>query len=184
METKKISRRFEVADYLEEEQFLQEQHKQGWKMVELKLPFSTYVFEKCNLEEYVYQLDFKQENKDVEAYLQLFEDCGWEYFYKFGNWYYFRKLKSEVAEENVIFNDALSRAEMAKKVVRFQGTVSLVALFPALYLISVLVYRNEERSTIFLVLLALYGVIMMVLTGIQVRNFLKLKQIIKKEEPE
>ncbi|OJG89010.1 hypothetical protein RV15_GL001746 [Enterococcus silesiacus] len=172
-----------MADYLEEEQFLQEQHKKGWKMVDLKLPFSTYIFEKCDPEEYVYQLDFKQEDKDVEAYLQLFEDCGWEYFYKFGNWYYFRKLKSEVAEENVIFNDAPSRAEMAKKVVRFQGTISLVALFPVWYLIPMLLYRNEERSIIFLVLLAIYGVIMTVLTGIQVRNFLRLNQIIKKEEP-
>ncbi|MEI5990002.1 DUF2812 domain-containing protein [Enterococcus crotali] len=182
METKKIRRRFELADYLEEEKFLQEQHKQGWKMVDLKLPIPTYFFEKCEPEEYVYQLDFKQDVNDIEEYLQLFEDCGWEYFYRFGNWYYFRKMKSEVVEENMIFNDAPSRAEMAKKVVKFQGSIAFVALFPVFYLIPMLLSRNEERSPIFLVLLAIYGVIMAVLVGTQIRNFWKLNQIIKKEE--
>lgn len=45
MKTKKIRKRFELADYLEEEKFLQVQHKKGWRMVNLKLGFSTYIFE-------------------------------------------------------------------------------------------------------------------------------------------
>ncbi|OJG97368.1 hypothetical protein RV18_GL000860 [Enterococcus termitis] len=151
-------------------------------MVDLKLPFSTYIFEKCEPEDYVYQLDFKQENQDVEQYLQLFEDCGWEYFYKFGNWYYFRKLKSEIDDENVIFSDASTRAEMAKKVVKFQGMISLIALFPLLYFAPIMLRGVRGRGGVLLGLLAIYGIIILFLTGIQLRNFWKLKQIIKREE--
>ncbi|WP_086315335.1 hypothetical protein A5821_002791 [Enterococcus sp. 7F3_DIV0205] len=182
MEYKKIRKRFELADYLEEEKFLQEQHKNGWKMVDLKVPFSTYIFEKSESEDYVYQLDFKQEGKDLEEYLQLFEDCGWDYFYKFGNWHYFRKPKSELEEENVIFNDAPSRAEMAKKVVRFQSMILLLTLFPLMYLVPLLLNRSDGRSNILLMFLAIYGVIMIVLVGVQLKNFLKLNRIIKREE--
>lgn len=148
----------------------------------LKLPFSTYVFERCEPEDYVYQLDFKQQEDDNEEYLQLFEDCGWEYFYTYGNWYYFRKLRSETEEENAIFNDAPSRAEMAKKVVKFQGTAGLAAWVPLFYLIPMLLNRSEARSTVLIVLLAIYGIIIGFLVGTQLRNFWKLNQIIKKEE--
>lgn len=182
MENKKIKKRFELADYLEEEQFLQEQHKNGWKMVELKLPFSTYIFERCEPEEYIYQLDFKEQENDLGEYLQLFEDCGWEYFYKYGNWYYFRKLKSEIEEENVIFSDAPSRAEMARKVVKFQGMVALVALFPLSYLIPVLLNRNEGKNYVLLVLLVLIIGITVILLGVHLRNFWKLTEILKNEE--
>lgn len=181
MKNKKIKKRFELSDYLEEEKFLEEQHQNGWKMLDLKLPFSNYIFEKCEPENYVYQLDFKPEEKDLEEYLQLFKDCGWEYFYKYGSWYYFRKLKSEIEEENMIFNDAQSRAEMAKKVVRFQSTISLAALSPLLYLIPLLLNRREETSNVLLVLLGIYGVIMVALVVIQLRNYLKLTRIIKNE---
>ncbi|EOH98308.1 hypothetical protein UAW_01489 [Enterococcus haemoperoxidus ATCC BAA-382] len=182
METKKIRRRFELADYVEEENFLQEEHKNGWKMVDLKLPFSTYIFEKCEPQEYVYQLDFKQQGNDLGEYLQLFEDCGWEYFYKYGNWYYFRKLKSEIEEENAIFSDAPSRAEMAKKVVKFQGMIALAALVPLSYLIPVLLNRSEGRSNVLLALLVLVIGITVILLGVHLRNFLKLTEIIKREE--
>ncbi|WP_375178592.1 DUF2812 domain-containing protein [Enterococcus rotai] len=182
MKTKKIRKRFELADYLEEEKFLQVQHKKGWRMVNLKLGFSTYIFEECEPGDYAYQLDFKQQEKDLEEYLQLFEDCGWEHFYKLGNWYYFRKKKSEIPEENVIFNDAPTRAEMAKKVVRFQGMISFIALFPLFYIVPILLNRGEGRSNVLLALLSIYGVIMVVLTGSQLRNFWKLNQIIKREE--
>ncbi|OJG25671.1 hypothetical protein RU98_GL000912 [Enterococcus caccae] len=151
-------------------------------MVDLKLPFSIYIFEKCKPEDYVYQLDFKPEETDTDEYLQLFQDCGWEYFYKFGCWYYFRKPKSETIEENVIFSDAPSRAEMAKKVVKFQSICIAAVLFPALCLFPTLLNRSEEKRSMPVVFLSIYAIILFLLIGIHLTNFLKLNRIIRNDK--
>jgi hypothetical protein len=96
---KKIRKFFGIADYLEEEQFLQNQHRQGWKMTDFNALTITYTFEKCVPEEYIYQLDFKEQGQADDDYLLLFEDCGWEYFHKYNGWFYFRKKKSEDSTE-------------------------------------------------------------------------------------
>ncbi|GGC99988.1 DUF2812 domain-containing protein [Enterococcus wangshanyuanii] len=182
METKKIRKRFELADYLEEERFLERQHRDGWKMVELKLPLSTYIFERCEPEDYVYQLDFNSEKKGTDSYIQLFEDCGWEHFYKFGNWYYFRKLRSKKESENVIFNDGPSRAEMAKKVVKFQAGLSVFLIFPLIYLLTMVSNRMTDNSLVLTTMFVLAAVVMVINVGIQLRNVWKLNKIIEKEE--
>ncbi|MCA5013785.1 MULTISPECIES: DUF2812 domain-containing protein [unclassified Enterococcus] len=182
METKKVRRRFELADYLEEERFLEEQHRNGWKMVELKLPLSTYIFERCGSEDYVYQLDFNSEKSGTESYVQLFEDCGWEYFYKFGNWYYFRKSRSEVESENVIFNDGPSRAKMAKKVAKFQAGLSVFLIFPLIYLLAVVSTKAIDSSLVLTIMVALIAIVMVISAGIQLKNMRKLNKIIEKEE--
>ncbi|MDF2543833.1 MAG: hypothetical protein K0S47_3551 [Herbinix sp.] len=119
METKIVKKRFFLADYEEEQIFLQEQHKNGWKL--LKSKGNLYTFEKCRTEDYIYQLDFNLNNKDEEAYIQIFVDCGWEFIQKMGQWYYFRKLRSEVDGENTIFSDKESKAEMCKRIVQSQA---------------------------------------------------------------
>lgn len=131
---KKIRKWYSFADYLDEEKFLEDQHQQGWKMIDYRTLGLSYTFEKCEAENYVYQLDYKKESQSEEDYILLFEDCGWEYFYKYNFWYYFRKNKSDVEEENVIFNDVQSRAEMAKKVLKGQWK----ALVPILIILPIM----------------------------------------------
>lgn len=48
-----------VTDYEEEEQFLREQHKEGWKLCKYLLP-GFYFFDQCEPEDVVYRLDFEQ----------------------------------------------------------------------------------------------------------------------------
>ena len=182
MEYMKKMKWFNLADYLEEEAYLQEQHKKGWKMTALKAPFSIYTFEKCIPEDYVYQLDFKQEEQDAGEYIQLFEDCGWEHFYKFGNWYYFRKKKSKIDDENVIFNDAASRAEMAKKVIKFQGGVLSAIFFPVIMGISLLVSTELKNSPFFSAVLIVYFIIVAISAYVHIKNLWKLNKIIMKEK--
>lgn len=184
MEYKKKMKRFGLADYLEEEVYLQEQHKKGWKMTKLKAPFSVYTFEKCEPEDYVYQLDFKQAEQDSAEYLQLFEDCGWEYFYKFGDWYYFRKRKSEIDNENVIFNDAASRAEMAKKVIKFQASIICATLIPGVIMMINIAANNDfgKRSQILCLIFILYFIIIAILAVVHIKNFWKLNRIVEKEK--
>lgn len=175
---------FDLADYKEEEVYLRGQHQNGWKMIELKAPFSIYTFEKCESEDYVYQLDFKQEEQDAEEYIQLFEDCGWEYFYTFNHWYYFRKRKSEIDNENVIFNDAASRAEMAKKVIKFQASIICAAFIPAVIMILNVAANSDfgKRSQVLSLILIIYFIIIAILAVVHIKNFWKLNRLIKKEK--
>ena len=77
METKRIFRFFSLAEYGEEQKFLEEMHQKGWKLKSYTV-FRGYVFEKCIPENWIYQLDYRDEVEDLNAYIQLFQDCGWE----------------------------------------------------------------------------------------------------------
>lgn len=172
---------FGLADYLEEERFLQEQHRQGWKMTGAKKLGWVFVFEKCEPEEYIYQLDFIEEGQAGEDYFQLFEDCGWEYFHKLNGWHYFRKRKSENTDENSIFNDAASRAEMAKKVMRSQWVV----LLPLLIVFSSFTsaYNSSSDSVLWTSFFVVYACLVAALIGLSIRAYWKLNKIIVDNEP-
>ena len=55
--TKRLFRFWTIADFEAEEEFLREQHKQGWKFVKYTLP-GFYTFEASTPEDVIYQLDF------------------------------------------------------------------------------------------------------------------------------
>ena len=52
---KTVIRFFTIADYEEEEAWLHNQHKNGWKLSRM-IPPCLYVFEKCMPEDVAYQL--------------------------------------------------------------------------------------------------------------------------------
>lgn len=152
---------FTVTEYEKEQEYLQNQHKLGWKLTSISL-IGLYHFEKCEPEDVVYQLDY---NKDGDAskgnYVQMFKDCGWEYLMDFLGYSYFRKPVSEVVEDEEIFCDDSSRLDMIRRV--FQGKI--VPLFVIFSLIivpqmSLQFYKGEPSDMIvgamFMVLFVLY----------------------------
>ena len=92
--TKTMFRIFTIADYEQEEQFLRQQHQNGWKLKRITA-FGFYHFEACTPEDVVYRLDFRTKGTDWDSYFQLFSDYGWEYFSAFQEWNYFRKPARE-----------------------------------------------------------------------------------------
>ncbi len=114
-ETKTVFRFFTIADFEEEEAWLREQHRAGWKLKNAAV--FLYTFERCAPEDVIYRLDYKN-GEESEDYLQLFRDYGWEYFDHNAGWLYFRKPAAEVTDEadGEIFSDGLSRVEMVRKV--------------------------------------------------------------------
>ncbi|MGT2772048.1 DUF2812 domain-containing protein [Streptococcus marimammalium] len=52
-----------MVDFLEEERFIEQQHQNGWRFVDIK-GLNTYVFEETKPEIYVYQLDILEQNSD------------------------------------------------------------------------------------------------------------------------
>lgn len=117
-ETRRITKFFTIADFNEEETWLRSLHKDGWKLVKL-VPPCFYTFEKCEPEDVIYRLDYRN-HKESSEYMQMLGDFGWEYVGKCVGWIYFRKPASEVINENdgEILSDTASRLDRVESLQR------------------------------------------------------------------
>ncbi|MCM1120228.1 MAG: DUF2812 domain-containing protein [bacterium] len=120
---------FTIADFKEEEQWLREMHRAGWKLVRT-IPPVLFRFERCEPEDVVYQLDFrtKQDGYGM-GYRQMFEDCGWDYVDDCMSFRYFRKPVSRMKEIEGIFSDRESQLEMLGRIWRWRMLPLFVILF-------------------------------------------------------
>ena len=155
---------FSILQWKEEQEYLREQHKQGWKLVRVDL-IGRYLFEKCEPEDVVYQLDYNPEGDGHKAaYVQMFEDCGWEYLQDYVGYSYFRKPVSQMKEEEEIFCDDASRADMMKRV--FKGKmiplacILLLVILPNIYMQSrINTVSSHILLGVLIALLAIYAVL-------------------------
>ena len=152
---------FTIADYNEEQTWLEEQHKSGWKLVKVTVP-CFFTFEECGAEEVSYRLEFNQ-TKVTDDYLQMYEDYGWEYIGGCMNWSYFRKpvVEGTVEGENEIFSDDESRLNMIDRIVHTRLIPIIVALIMVIFLNirSMLeeadVWYSSARGVVNIVLIAI-----------------------------
>lgn len=109
---------FTIADYEEEESWLRELHQCGWRMVDFKPPV-FYIFESCEPQDVIYRLDFKNDTPTGE-YMQMARDFGWDCFFQWFGWLYFRKSADAVESEgeDELFSDNESRVDMAEHIYR------------------------------------------------------------------
>lgn len=110
---------FDIMQYEEEGEYLRKMHQHGWEFIHVSLP-GIYHFRECEPEDVVYQLDYNQEGRAHKAeYVEMFQDCGWEYLQDAGGYSYFRKPVSamQFGEERIFCDDA-SRMEMLERVLR------------------------------------------------------------------
>ena len=65
----------------------------------------------------MYQLDYNEEGiKHKDEYVQMFQDCGWEYIQDYAGYSYFRKPVSQMqGKMEEIFCDDESRLEMMRR---------------------------------------------------------------------
>lgn len=120
---------FSIPQWKKEERYLREQHKKGWRFVRVG-GLCLYHFERCQPEDVVYQLDYNPDSTAQKSeYVQMFQDCGWEYLQTYTGYSYFRKAASDMnGTDEEIFCDDASRLDMMKRV--FRGRVApLIALF-------------------------------------------------------
>lgn len=180
MKTKKrLYRFFTIADYKEEEIFLKQQHQKGWKLIKM-IPPCIFIFEECQKEEYVYQLDFPDiKYGDKEDYLQLFQDCGWEYVGECLNWSYFRKpvhLDTDLS----IFSDKASKVDMIDRILKTRMLplvlVFLGCVMPQLIKAITSVHKDIFDYCLFVFFISMFGLYMYLF----LHCGLKLKQL--KEE--
>ena len=155
-------RYFSIPQWKQEERYLREQHKSGWKFVRVD-GICRYHFQKCEPEDVVYQLDYNPDSVSRKnEYIQMFRDCGWEYLQNYVGYSYFRKPVSEMkVSEEAIFCDDASRLEMIKRV--FEGRMIPLLLVFFMVIIPQIFMQAEEGSSggrgvliLFIVLFALY----------------------------
>lgn len=109
---------FTIADWEKEEQYLRNQHQNGWKFTGVSF-LLRYHFVKCEPEDVVYQLDYNPDGLAYrQEYLQIFRDCGWEYLQDFMGYSYFRKPVSAMQGEETIFSDDASRLDMLRRIIK------------------------------------------------------------------
>ena len=120
---------FTIADYEDEEVWLQNQHKNGWKLSKMILP-CFYIFEQCTPEDVVYRLDY-QNNAETGSYFQIFRDYEWEYVGRCNGWLYFRKplSKTDSEQDCEIFSDSESKISMINHVLKTRLLPLIIIFF-------------------------------------------------------
>ena len=154
-DVKKEFRWFSIADYEKEAEYLRRRHKEGWKFKNVTFP-GIYTFEKCEPQDVVYQLDYNPDSvKNQLEYVQMFEDCGWEYLLNFAGYTYFRKTAALMEKEENIFCDDQSRLELLNRI--FRGRIiPLMLIFLTMLLNGFLNIDNTAMTILFGVLIGIY----------------------------
>ena len=105
-----------------EEGWLEEMSQSGWHLKAVQLP-CIYTFDKGEACKNAYRLDYMLMKKNqLDEYLQIFQDAGWEYVGEMSNWRYWRKrvVNGETAE---IFTDNES------KIKKYQRMLVIMVFF-------------------------------------------------------
>ena len=181
--TKTIFKFFSLFEYEEEQAFLENQHKNGWKVVNFKLP-GFYKFEKCEPENMLYRIDFTNENgsKNPE-YQQMFADNGWEFLWSVNGFSIFRKPLAANTNDNSneIFSDNSSRLQMLQKIQQRRllplVTIFLCAIVPNL----VKGIHGDFGSSIFdNIITVFFGVMFVLYTYVFIKSLSKIKKLKEK----
>ena len=134
-----------------EEEWLGRMSREGWHLSKFGYP-GFYFFRKGEPKIFAYRLDFQTSRmKDRDAYLQLFQDAGWEHLGNMSAWEYFRK-EANPGEAPEIFTDPVSKIQKYQRVLRF-----LVIFFPIIVIINSVLWKNLPEGGVF-------GAVMMCIT--------------------
>ena len=173
---KTFIRFFTIADYEEEEIWLREMHKKGWRLIDMTPP-CFFRFEACQPQDVIYRLDYKDDGQ-TEEYLRMAADFGWEYCDQYFGWLYFRKPADEARAEgeDQLFSDHASRAEMAGRIVRTR-LLPLLLIFVCCLLPNLINAIEGKMSAAGGILGAILGILTALYVYLIVHCGLKLKAI-------
>lgn len=179
---KKIKKNFYISDFEEEQNFLSSLHNDGWRLKNIK--GKTYFLEKCDKEDFIYQIDFNPKKQEKDVYVQLFTDFGWKFITEQNGRFYFSKPVTQCNDDN-IFSDRETKIEMCRKILK-RKLIQLIPLSVISILISFIIglnmfyYRFFPLGIIFIVSLILLGALALTLYSTKyLAGFFKLKKIIE-----
>lgn len=152
---------FSIFNYEKEQEYLQEQHKKGWKFIKVT-GLGIYHFEECEPENVVYQLDYNKEGSaNKEEYIKMFADCGWEYIQEYAGYSYFRKAMKDMNSKESIFCDESSKLAMLERV--YKGRLlPLLVLFSACLMPQFVIHLSQGHYGVATFLGSIMGVYVVV----------------------
>lgn len=124
-------------DFDREIEDLNQKSREGWQLIEGGCFHSR--FELDNNVCYRYQIDFNNKVDNLERYVEMFREQGWEYINStYNNWHYFRKKYNEnlPQEEYQIYTDYDSKKEMAErwlKIAKAALAISIIGLCVSIF---------------------------------------------------
>lgn len=166
---------FTIPEYEKEQDWLRKQHNEGWKLTSTTFP-CFYHFKACTPEDVVYQLDYSNEGRNNKSdYIQMFDDCGWEYITDFVGYSYFRKPVTDMqSQDEEIFSDADSKLDMTKRIFK-NRLMPMIIIFCSIILPQLLLRHSTSSDGVFKLLLVLFVIYTMVFVrfGTQYYNLRK-----------
>lgn len=182
LEKKTIRKNFYISDFEEEQEFLSSQHNAGWRLTDTR--GKKYLFEKCDKEAVIYQIDFNPKEQSKSEYVQLFTDFGWEFITEKDGRFYFSKPALQCSEEK-IFSDRETKIAMCRKIIKRKLVqlipLSVISVFISCVLaLNMFLYNFFPLGIIFIVsLIWLGGLILTLYSTKYLSGFFKLKKIIE-----
>ena len=138
--TKKVWNFFTIAQWEEEEQWLNEMARNGYNLVGVN-GFVRYVFEQGRPGEYIYKLDLPdnlEHGLDGKAYCNFLTECGIEVVCKQKQWLFLRKKAADGPFDEQ--NDMFAKLKMTNKAYSYAiRTLSmLLRIFAILLCVNIL----------------------------------------------
>ena len=120
-----------------EEVWLGQMSQQGLHLKQVR-SMAHYDFIKGQPESCTYRLDFQDslKRKNIDEYLRIFADAGWEHLGAKRGWQYFRKA-AKPGEEPEIFTDAESKIQKYNRYLAYLGVT-----YPAFLVLFVAVMKG------------------------------------------
>ncbi|WP_070000218.1 DUF2812 domain-containing protein [Cellulosilyticum sp. I15G10I2] len=176
---KRIKRSFRLYaawEYEKEEEDLNAASQRGWQLAKGGCFSST--FYKDESVRYIYQLDYRPHNIDMDRYKETFEEQGWTYINStFNGWHYFCKLykEGECIEDYKIYTDRESLYEMQNRWVGLVTTCFFLYLvFAGIHVVHFI--RSKEVS---LLIQAIAFILLTITFGLGVYNLRRRRKGLK-----
>ncbi len=172
MTTKKQFHWFWAWDDEKEEEWLREMSQKGWHFKSVSFP-SNYLFEQGEPIDYVYRLDYFINRKDMDGYLQIFGDAGWDYMGEMGGWQYFRQ-EAVNGEAPEIYTDNESKSK------KYQRIMLFLIIFLPIMMNSIIMINRGNDSGFPKMIAFVIGMLMLLYVYGMVRLLLRITQLRKK----
>ena len=95
-EMKKVWRYYNIAEYEQEEQWINEMAKEGWQLT--AIGWCRYIFRRSTPGEYIYKLDVVERTASdevKESYFNFLTECGIRVVGEFKDWIYLQKKAAD-----------------------------------------------------------------------------------------
>ena len=145
MEKKTEHHRFYYADFKREAEWLREESREGWHLVDTD--GATFELEKGTKEDWIYRTDDFKDGDDPNTFLDKYTAKGWKFVCRANHRVYFRKKNIGKDFDYSVFTDDAERLAYSKKLVNMQTFKMVPVYFATIVYLWVLLFTPLMKNT-------------------------------------